>query len=143
MTSEKPVIEAKVYAASDAAGAGGVLVILITWAIGAFLYGVGASAANAPVAIAAVAAPLSLALAYFVPRGLSFLAGYRTPHTPRPDLDRPEVAVRARVDPKEPLPDVPHAEHLQSPAARALTTPAPNPRDLDGDGHDDTTGRFA
>lgn len=166
LTKAKPPTESKVYAASDAAGAGGVLVVLITWAIGAFLYKVGAGAEDATKAIAAVAAPLSLALAYFVPKGLSYWAGYRTPHTPRPDLERVDDLAAELAETGLTTEQVgsalPGTVALASTAAETPPRVAVSIRDLpagesgtpagshvrqamadaDGDGHDDATGRF-
>ena len=146
MTSANQPVEGKVWAGVVGGGSGGTLATYVAWQLGVSLWHASSDAAAATAAVAAVPYPV-LGLVYLVVGiGGIFVGGYLTKHTPRPP--RPGVAVRARVEPKEPLPDVPHAEHLLSPRARVVTNDTGQPervvtqRDLDGDGHDDGTGQF-
>lgn len=56
------------------------------------------------------------------------------------DLEPVPQPALAIPDPE--LPAVAHVEHFQSPAGRRVNLTPPNAGDVDGDGHDDTTGRF-
>jgi len=129
MAEEKAPVENKVYAASDGAGAGGVLVTLILWVVGVVFYRVAPTAEAAPLATAAVAGPVALALSFFLPKGLAMLMGYLAPHTHRPDLKTLDTK------PAE-------VEEFPTFTANNPSIPPSNPDDLDGDGRDDKTQRF-
>lgn len=84
MSTDKQPIEGKVYAATVGAGAGATVSAAILWLLGVLVWGVPDTAARAADAISAVPAPLNAIIVLGVTVGTTFVAGYSTKHTPRP-----------------------------------------------------------
>ena len=74
----------------------------IVWLLGVLVQHAPFTAAGATTAVASVPGPVTGVVGLVITVGGSFAGGYLAKHTPRPP--RPEVALRARVEPKEQLP---------------------------------------
>lgn len=142
--------ESKVYSATIGGGVGATVGSFTVWLLGVTVWGAAATADNATAAIGAVPAPAAGMVFLLITVGGTFAGGWVAKHTPRPQSDDDDMSYaelkqrmkggqRVNSDPgPKPvlLTDadlVPHADHLEPPA---------NPRDLNGDGHDDKTGRW-
>jgi hypothetical protein len=84
-------VETKVVAGSLGSGLGGALASFIIWLLGAFVWDVGTSGADAARAAEAVPAPVTALILVIVPATVTAIAAWRAPHTHRPDLAPPEV----------------------------------------------------
>ncbi|MGZ4521931.1 MAG: hypothetical protein ACXVXO_00725 [Mycobacteriaceae bacterium] len=94
----KAPVESKVIAATAGGASGGVVGSFILWLLGVVVWHVPNDAAHSVQAVAAVPEPVG-GFALFLLAGLcAFWAGYRAPHTPRPDL----IPGKALVAPDEP-----------------------------------------
>lgn len=83
-TTEKPPVEGKVYAATVGSGVGLVLGPFVLWLLGVLFWNVPSDAAHAEAAIGAVPFPVNGIIILAIGSGITFLAGYKTKHTPRP-----------------------------------------------------------
>jgi hypothetical protein len=94
----KAPVETKVVAATAGGASGGVVGLFVLWLLGVFIWHAPADALHSTQAVAAVPEPVG-GFALFLLAGVCALwAGYRAPHTPRPDL----IIGRALVAPDEP-----------------------------------------
>lgn len=86
-------IEAKVIAAAAGSGLGAALSAFLLWILGVFAFGASGNADQVTKALAAVPEPVGGLLAILVAIGGAFIGGYVAPHTHRPDLAPPVVAI--------------------------------------------------
>jgi hypothetical protein len=113
----KAPIETKVIAAAGGAGLGGAVGTFALWLLGVLFWGSPASADKATVAVASVPEPVGALIVIVVSLVGAAFAGYRAPHTPRPDL---------HAAPAAPVADVPApAADVPAPADPAPVDPAP------------------
>ena len=82
----KAPIETKVIAAASGAGLGSAFGTFLLWLLGVLFWGTSAAADKATDAVAAVPEPVGALIVILVALTGSAIAGYRAPHTPRPDL---------------------------------------------------------
>lgn len=119
MSTTNP-IEGKVWAATVGTGAGAVVSGFVVWLLGVLVWQAPFTSEGATQAVASVPGPVVAIVGLVITVGGAFIGGYSAKHTPRPQPD-----VQPEPDP-----------------ARAFVQPELDPRDLDQDGRDDTTGRF-
>lgn len=106
----KAPIESKVIAATAGGASGGVVGLFFLWLLGVLLWHAPADALHATQAVAAVPQPVGGFLLFLLAGLTSFWAGYRAPHTDRPDLNQAAVA---------PVPVTPTPEVVATPVTPA------------------------
>lgn len=84
MTARAPV-EVKVVAGAAGAGAGAVISQFVVWLLGCWAWGASWSADKAVAAVSAVPAPVADLVLLTVTVIGAYIAGYKAPHTHRPD----------------------------------------------------------
>lgn len=93
-------LETKVVAGAAGAGLGGVLTSFVVWLLGVLIWHASSSALDAGAAITSVPTPVSLLVGALLTAVLSFVAGYRAPHTSRaPGAHSTDSATPASVTP--------------------------------------------
>lgn len=80
------VIESKVYAATLGSGAGAIVGSFLLWVLGVTLWHASSDAGQSVAAVSSVPAPVSGVVGLVLTVGGAFAAGYRAPHTDRPDV---------------------------------------------------------
>jgi hypothetical protein len=86
-------LETKVIAAAAGSGLAAALSAFLLWLVGVLAFGASSGADQVPKALAAVPEPVGGLLAILVAIGGAFIGGYAAPHTHRPDLAPPTVAI--------------------------------------------------
>jgi hypothetical protein len=118
----RKIIETKVIASTGGAGAGVVLSPFILWLLGVIVWHVPSDAAHAIAAVAAVPTPVVGIVGIIAIPGITFLSGYRAPHTDRTPAPAAPDAAPAIVDAAPAIVDAIKPE--PSPAPAPVAPPA-------------------